>query len=90
LDTIISEVSRYYKVRPTKIKAVRRGIENGPRDVAMYLIRSMCAESLIRVGEKFGLKQYSSVSSCKGIKNLKTASNILNAISSKVNRRLDP
>jgi chromosomal replication initiation ATPase DnaA len=56
-------VSRYYKVRPTKIKAVRRGIENGPRDVAMYLIRSMCAESLIRVGEKFGLNQYSSVSS---------------------------
>jgi REP element-mobilizing transposase RayT len=63
LDTIISEVSRYYKVRPTKLKAVRRGIENEPRDVAMYLIRSMRAEPLIRVGEKFGLNQYSSVSS---------------------------
>ena len=63
LDTIISEVSRYYKVRPTKIKAVRRGTENEPRDVAMYLIRSMRGESLIRVGEKFGLNQYSSVSS---------------------------
>ena len=62
-DTIISEVSRYYKVRPTKLKAVRRGIENEPRDVAMYLIRSMRAEPLIRVGEKFGLNQYSSVSS---------------------------
>jgi putative transposase len=63
LDTIISEVSRYYKVRQTKIKAVRRGIENEPRDVAMYLIRSMRGESLIRVGKKFGLNQYSSVSS---------------------------
>jgi hypothetical protein len=63
LDTIISEVSRYYKVRPTKLKAVRRGIESEPRDVAMYLIRSMRAEPLIRVGEKFGLNQYSSVSS---------------------------
>ena len=62
-DTIISEVSRYYKVRPTKLKAVRRGIESEPRDVAMYLIRSMRAEPLIRVGEKFGLNQYSSVSS---------------------------
>ena len=62
-DTIISEVSRYYKVRPTKLKAVRRGIESEPRDVAMYLIRSMRAEPLIRVGEKFGLTQYSSVSS---------------------------
>ena len=63
LDTIISEVSRYYKVRPTKLKAVHRGIESEPRDVAMYLIRSMRAEPLIRVGEKFGLNQYSSVSS---------------------------
>ena len=63
LDTIISEVSRYYKVRPTKLKAVRRGIENEPRDVAMYLIRSMRAEPLMRVGENFGLNQYSSVSS---------------------------
>ncbi len=63
LDTIISEVSRYYKVRPTKLKAVRRGMENEPRDMAMYLIRSMRAEPLMRVGANFGLNQYSSVSS---------------------------
>ena len=37
-DTIISEVSRYYKVRPTKLKAVRRGIESEPRDVAIVCI----------------------------------------------------
>jgi len=63
VDIIISEVSRHYKVRPTELKAVRRGIENEPRDVAMYLIRSMRAEPLIRVGANFGLNQYSSVSS---------------------------
>ena len=63
LDTIISEVSRYYKVRPSKLKAVRRGMENEPRDVAIYLIRSMRAEPLMRVGANFGLNQYSSVSS---------------------------
>ncbi|MBT8366885.1 MAG: hypothetical protein KJP23_19525 [Deltaproteobacteria bacterium] len=53
------------KVRQTKLKAVRRGIENEPRDVdvAMYLIRSMRAEPLNRVGEKFGLNQNSSVCS---------------------------
>ena len=61
--TIISEVGRYYKVRPTKLRAVRRGMENEPRDVAMYLIRSMRAEPLMRVGANFGLNQYSSVSS---------------------------
>ena len=54
---------RYYKVRPTKLKAVRRGMENEPRDVAIYLIRSMRAEPLMRVGANFGLNQYSSVSS---------------------------
>ena len=54
LDTIISEVSRY---------SVRRGIENEPRDVAMYLIRSMRTESLMRVVAAFGLNRYSSVSS---------------------------
>ena len=63
LDTIISEVSRYYKVKPTNLRAVRRGIANEPRDVAMYLIRFIRAESLRRVGANFGLIQYSSVSS---------------------------
>ena len=63
LDKIISEVSNYYNVRPTKLKAVRRGMENEPRDVAIYLIRSMRAEPLMRVGANFGLNQYSSVSS---------------------------
>ena len=63
LDTIISEVSRYYEIRPNTLKAVRRGIENEPRDVAMYLIRSMRSEPLMRVGAGFGLNRYSSVSS---------------------------
>ena len=63
LDTIISEVSRYYEIRPTTLKAVRRGIANEPRDVAMYLIRSMRSETLMSVGTGFGLNRYSSVSS---------------------------
>jgi REP element-mobilizing transposase RayT len=63
LNTIISEVSRYYKVKPTNLKTVRRGIENEPRDVVMYLIRSMRAEPLMSIGANFGLTQYSSVSS---------------------------
>jgi chromosomal replication initiation ATPase DnaA len=50
----LSEVSRY---------SVRRDIENEPRDVAMYLIRSLRSEPLFRVGAGFGLNRYSSVSS---------------------------
>lgn len=63
LKTIITEVSRHYEVKRTKLKAVRRGIENEPRDVAIYLIRSMRSEPLMRVGGCFGMNRYSSVSS---------------------------
>jgi len=63
LETILSEVSRYYEIRLRRLQAVRRGIENEPRDVAMYLIRSMRSERLLRVGAGFGLNRYSSVSS---------------------------
>jgi len=54
LDTILLEVSRY---------SVRRGIENEPRDVSMYLIRCMRSEPLMKIGADFGLNRYSSVSS---------------------------
>ncbi len=63
LDEIISEVSRYYDVKPSSLEIVRRGIENEPRDVAIYLIRSLRSEPLMRVGAGFGLSRYSSVSS---------------------------
>ena len=86
------------KNRLTTLKAVRRGIEIEPRDVTMYLIRSMRAEPLMRVGAGFGLNRYSSVSSAvmrvkiklQRIENLKTALDILKATSLKVKRRLDP
>ncbi|CAB1067350.1 hypothetical protein D1AOALGA4SA_20 [Olavius algarvensis Delta 1 endosymbiont] len=62
-DRIISEVSRYYEVKPAGLTAVRRGIENEPRDVAVYLIRTMRSDSLMRIGAEFRLNRYSSVSS---------------------------
>ncbi|CAB1060745.1 hypothetical protein D1BOALGB6SA_5512 [Olavius sp. associated proteobacterium Delta 1] len=48
-------MSRYYEINPSTLKAVRRGSENEPRDVAMYLIRSMRSEPLMRVGADFAL-----------------------------------
>ena len=50
LDTIISILGQYYEIRPSTLKAVRRGIENEPRDVLMYLIRSMRSESVQVLG----------------------------------------
>jgi len=63
LDRILSEVSRYYEIKPSALTAVRRGIENEPRDVAVYLIRAMRSEPLMKIGAGFGLNRYSSVSS---------------------------
>ena len=54
---------RYYGAVPTSLTAVRRGVENEPRDVAIYLIRSMRSDPLMKIGVQFGLNQYSSVSS---------------------------
>ena len=56
-------MNRYYETRPAALKAVRRGIENEPRDVAIYLIRNMRSEPLMRIGVRFGLNRHSSVSS---------------------------
>jgi chromosomal replication initiation ATPase DnaA len=63
LDRIISEVSRYYDTSRAALTAVRRGLENEPRDVAIYLSRSMRSDPLMRIGSEFGLTRYSSVSS---------------------------
>ena len=63
LETIIDEISRFYELNPTALKAVRRGIKNEPRDVAIYLIRFMRSEPLMNIGKNFGLNRYSSVSS---------------------------
>jgi chromosomal replication initiation ATPase DnaA len=62
-ERIISEVSRHYEASSIVLTAVRRGIENELRDVAIYLIWSMRSDPLMRIGERFGLTQYSSVSS---------------------------
>lgn len=56
-------MSRYYEARPIALTATRRGVENEPRDVALYLIRSMRSNPPIKIGVQFGLNQYSSVSS---------------------------
>jgi chromosomal replication initiation ATPase DnaA len=41
----------------------RRGVENVPRDMAIYLTRRYCRKSLVEFGEHFGLSNYSTVSS---------------------------
>ena len=62
-DRIISEVSRYYQTKPSALTGVRRGYKNESRDAALYIIRTMRAEPLKKIGAGFELNRYSSVSS---------------------------
>ena len=62
-STIIKAVCGFYKVEEKDIAVVRRGVQNEPRDVAIYLLRTICGEPLMLIGQAFGMTQYSSVSS---------------------------
>jgi REP element-mobilizing transposase RayT len=63
LETIIAQVCRSYGIKRKKLRHVRRGVRNEPRDVAIYLMRTLRAEPLMRIGTVFNLNHYSSVSS---------------------------
>ncbi len=60
---IIQVVCDYYEVAEKDLIAVRRGVVNEPRDMAIYLLRTVCGEPLMKIGESFGMASYSSVSS---------------------------
>ena len=62
-DNIILHVSDYFKVAKEQVADSKRGTENLPRDIAMYLIRHHTGETLAKVGRHFGVDNYSTVSS---------------------------
>lgn len=60
---IISAVCNHFRVREKGITRSKRGTENLPRDVAIYLVRRHCRETLTDVGHYFSISNYSTVSS---------------------------
>ncbi len=62
-DRINKIVADAYKVDVNVLYVARRGIENEPRNTAVYLNRKVRGEPLMQIGEAFNLKRYSSVSS---------------------------
>lgn len=62
-DKVISSVCQHYTISRNKLMQSRRGTENLPRDIAIYLVRQLCALTLPQVGKEFGIENYSSVSS---------------------------
>ena len=62
-ETIIEAVCKFYEIGRDKLFAIKRGTENEPRHVAIYLIRTIRADPLLKIGALFNLKKHSSVSS---------------------------
>lgn len=60
---VISVVCDFYKVTDRQLLISKRGTENRPRDMAIYMVRRHCRETLPTVGRHFGIENYSTVSS---------------------------
>ena len=56
-------VCKAYDIEEKELYVSRRGIFNEPRNVAVYLIRRLRNDPLKQVGEQFGIRKYSTVSS---------------------------
>jgi len=62
-ENIIAAVCSYFKVKKEQIAVSKRGTENLPRDIAIYLVRHHGRDTLSNVGRYFGIRHYSTVSS---------------------------
>ncbi|MBA3014947.1 MAG: hypothetical protein KKD63_14465 [Proteobacteria bacterium] len=62
-DTIKELVRKDFGLEKETLMHSKRGTENLPRDVAIYLQRKYCRQTLVELGKDFNLANYSSVSS---------------------------
>lgn len=60
---IIAKVCGHFQVTPETVLVSRRGNENLPRNVAIYLVRLVTRETMPEVGKYFGITNYSTVGS---------------------------
>lgn len=63
VDAIIAAVCAHYKIERNQLMSTVRGVQNEPRNVAIYLIRALRRDGLLTIGRVFGMKGYSSTSS---------------------------
>ncbi|MFZ5764021.1 MAG: transposase [Thermodesulfobacteriota bacterium] len=62
-EKIIDLVCRHFAISRDELAVSRRGEENNPRDLAIWLVRRACRETLANVGRHFAIDNYSTVSS---------------------------
>ncbi len=62
-NKITETVCRFYSIEKKDLYHVKRGQENEPRNVTIYLLRKLKGERLLEIGKKFSLIKHSSTSS---------------------------
>lgn len=62
-EKVITSVCDHYRISRGQLLVSKRGTENLPRDIAIYLVRRFCCKTLPSVGKEFGITNYSTVSS---------------------------
>jgi len=62
-DRIRAEVCKVFGVDRVDLYKSRRGFSNQPRNVAIYLLRTLRGDTLNQIGREFNMNRYSSVSS---------------------------
>ena len=62
-ERIKEEVCRRYGVAMDELYRSRRGITNEPRNVAIYMLRTLRGDNLEEIGRHFNINRFSSVSS---------------------------
>ena len=62
-DQIIEAVCQHYGIEQSRLMHSVRGVSNEPRNVAIYLIRTLRRDGLLSISTRFGLNGYSPVSS---------------------------
>jgi REP element-mobilizing transposase RayT len=60
---IIAQICAYFGLEESSLRQSRRGAENLPRDIAIYLARRISRMTLNEIGAAFGIANYSTVSS---------------------------
>ena len=86
---VIALVCDHFKVNKEKLVISKRGIENLPRDVAIYLIRCHSRVTLAHIGIHFEICSYSTVSSVVGrIKSRRNTDKNLQKHLKKIERKL--
>ena len=63
VERIKEAVRQYYGIEKGRLMKSARGVNNEPKNVAIYLTRVLSREGLMNISAAFGMQGYSSVSS---------------------------